>query len=229
MAAEYEDSILKDLRAHLQAAKIPLENVSTLAKQGDDKLVQQFLTENIQIEGSGAEARQSQLYIGCFWGIRDVVRQLLEAGIEPNKQNRGSLWTPLHAAAFQEHGPVVLILLDHGAQPELPDSEGRTPKDFASASDKIWPLFAAMGLERTPRAELIEKKIIRKGSARTVPREPGFGIKMADCSGPRGSSGREDERYMQAAMMGDVLADDEPGARQAARPTGNQPQFSLWK
>ena len=31
------------------------------------QLVQQFLTENIPIEGSGPEAKQSQLYIGEFW------------------------------------------------------------------------------------------------------------------------------------------------------------------
>ena len=38
----------------------------------------------------------------------------------------------------------------------------RTPKDFASASDKIWPHFAALGLSRTPRWELVEKSVIKK-------------------------------------------------------------------
>ena len=39
MAGEnYEDAVLRDLRAHLQTAKIPLENLSTLAKQGDDQV-----------------------------------------------------------------------------------------------------------------------------------------------------------------------------------------------
>ena len=38
----------------------------------------------------------------------------------------------------------------------------RTPKDFASASDKIWPHFAALGLERTHRYELVDKGVIRK-------------------------------------------------------------------
>ena len=46
----------------------------------------------------------------------------------------------------------------------------RTAKDFASASDKIWPLFAAMQLDRTPRTELIEKHIIRRVSANHISR-----------------------------------------------------------
>ena len=26
--------------------------------------------------------------------------------LDPNYRNKGTLWTPLHAATFQEHGPV---------------------------------------------------------------------------------------------------------------------------
>ena len=69
-----------------------------------------------------------------------------------NAQNKETLWTPLHAATFQEHGKVyaskltsigkynlqntvfgtklvslqiVMLLLERNAQPELPDSDGR--------------------------------------------------------------------------------------------------------
>ncbi|XP_025094842.1 oxysterol-binding protein-related protein 1-like [Pomacea canaliculata] len=224
-AAGFDDVILRDLKSHLVTARIPIESLSTLARQGAEELVQKFLTENINIEGSGLQARQSQLYIACFWGIREIAEQLLLTGADPSKQNKGSLWTPLHAATFQEHGPTVMLLLEYGAQPELPDSEGRTPKDFASASDKIWPLFAAMGLERTTRTELIEKRIIRKESAQTSSRTTGYGIKMADYSGQLEKSG-EQESFVQAAMMGDVLADEQDHSRQSR--TINQPRFSLW-
>jgi len=30
------------------------------------------------------------------------------ADIDLNAQNQGTLWTPLHAATFQEHGPVSM-------------------------------------------------------------------------------------------------------------------------
>ena len=37
----------------------------------------------------------------------------------------------------------------------------RTPIDFASASDKIWPHFAAMGMRRTTRSELVQMGVLR--------------------------------------------------------------------
>ena len=42
---QYEDVVLRDLRAHLQTAKIPVENLSTLAKQGDDQVRNCYLLD----------------------------------------------------------------------------------------------------------------------------------------------------------------------------------------
>ena len=46
------------------------------------------------------------LSAAVFWGIVDVIKALLDSGCNVNHQNEGSLWTPLHAATFQEHGKV---------------------------------------------------------------------------------------------------------------------------
>ncbi|RLN97738.1 hypothetical protein BBJ28_00024688 [Nothophytophthora sp. Chile5] len=54
----------------------------------------------------------------------------------------GTGWTALHAAAFQEHGKVVRVLLANEADPRVADTEGRTPVDYASISEAIWPFFA---------------------------------------------------------------------------------------
>lgn len=54
----------------------------------------------------------------------------------------GTGWTALHAAAFQEHGKVVRLLLGHQADPKVADVEGRRPVDYASISEAIWPFFA---------------------------------------------------------------------------------------
>ncbi|XP_048756007.2 ankyrin repeat domain-containing protein 54-like isoform X2 [Ostrea edulis] len=217
-------TVLRDLQSHLRTAQVPFEQLSTLAQQGDDMLVEKFLTENIKIHGSGFEVLQSQLYISCFWGLRDVVQQLLSRGVDANFQNKGTLWTPLHAATFQEHGPVVMVLLENGASPEKPDSEGRTPKDFASASDKIWPHFAALGFERTPRKELIEKSVIKKvqdiqGSHRKR------SIRMASDSRPESAYAYNSDPFIHAAVTGDVLADQDEEKRNSAE----TPQFSMWR
>ncbi|CAG5122491.1 unnamed protein product, partial [Candidula unifasciata] len=203
-----DNTILQNLQAELQRAKSSSQSLSTLARQGNDELVQRFLTDNVQIQSTGPVANKTQLYFASFWGLKDSVKQLLEAGTNPSLQNEGTLWTPLHAATFQEHGPVIMMLLEHGAQPELQDYENRTPADFASVSDKIWPFFAALDIPRTPRKLLVEKGILHPGSGAPLPKDTGSGpdmlavYKSNSCGDSHGNS------YM-AAMSGDVLADDQ--------------------
>ncbi|PFX30451.1 protein phosphatase 1 regulatory subunit 16A-like [Stylophora pistillata] len=151
-----------DLKRHLTGVNTRTPDLSTLAQKGDEKLVEQFMTEDVQIGGGANEKLQSQLYIACFWGFYDVVKGLLDKGADVNAQNKDTLWTPLHAATFQEHGKIVMLLLERNAQPELQDSEGRSAKDFASASDKVWSHFAALNCPRTSKQELIKKGIIKK-------------------------------------------------------------------
>lgn len=55
---------------------------------------------------------------------------------------KGTLWTALHAATFQEHARVVRILFEYGADPLLQDHMERTPIDLASISEFIWPFFS---------------------------------------------------------------------------------------
>lgn len=99
---------------------------------GTMQLVETFLTETVDLEGelSSGNADCTQLYIGIFschihlllytlplsdvtthhaasfWGISDVVMSLLDRGADVNHSNKVTLWTPLHAATFQEHGKV---------------------------------------------------------------------------------------------------------------------------
>ncbi|CAI8023151.1 Ankyrin repeat domain-containing protein 50, partial [Geodia barretti] len=139
-------------------------SVSAIALNGDVKLVEKFLSETVGLEEelSSGDTDAIQLYIASFWGFPDVVGSLLDRGVNVNHANPGTLWTPLHAATFQEHGKVVMVLLERGANPDQKDSKGRTPKDFASASVKIWPHLAALGYSRSPKDDLIAKGIIKK-------------------------------------------------------------------
>ncbi len=103
------------------------------------------------------------LCAAAFWGNDEVVDLLLDASCDPNARNADmSGSTALHAAAAQEHGKIAHLLLQYGANPTLADSEGRTACDLASVSEAIWPLFAARGLQRTPKDELVRKGVIRK-------------------------------------------------------------------
>uniref|UniRef100_A0A2C9LVN5 Uncharacterized protein n=1 Tax=Biomphalaria glabrata TaxID=6526 RepID=A0A2C9LVN5_BIOGL len=101
------DRVLLDLQAELKRVKSVNRTISTLARQGNDKLVQDFLTDDFKIQSSGPLAKVSQLYVASFWGLKDSVQHLLDAGTDPSFQNDQTLWTPLHAATFQEHGPAA--------------------------------------------------------------------------------------------------------------------------
>ena len=92
-----------------------------------------------------------------------MIEILLECDdINVNQTNKHTKWTALHAATFQEHGNVSRVLLKHGANPRAEDCEKRTPKDYATISENVWPLFADLDMKPTSKSELVEKNIIRK-------------------------------------------------------------------
>jgi len=239
-----EDCIDYDLQRQLKGLNTATPEISTLAQKGDEKLVEQFMSEDIQIGGGADEKLQSQLYIACFWGFYDVVKTLLDKGADVNAQNKVTLWTPLHAATFQEHGKIVMLLLERNAQPELPDSEGRSAKDFAAASDKVWSHFAALNLPRTSKQELIEKGIIKKleepsrvGSAG----RPGSGPKarLAAFSRPGSAYVLQSDPFVKrhsnqesldfplgASAGGDVLAETKTRGQGE---DSSKPAFSVWR
>ena len=49
-----------------------------------------------------------------------------------------------------------------GANFRMKDKGGITAIDFASISEAVWPHFGHKGVEKTPKAELLAKNIIRK-------------------------------------------------------------------
>lgn len=44
---------------------------------------------------------------------------------EINGSHKGTKWTPLHCAAFQGHGKVVMTLMEYSPDLTLTDSKGR--------------------------------------------------------------------------------------------------------
>eukprot|EP00794_Sanderia_malayensis_P003507 gene3507-4007_t len=159
-AAENRAKLTNSIQELLQAMDLKKPILSTLAQKGDEKLVEMFMGENVKFGDGASETAQNQLYMASFWGLHDVVRTLLDNRANPNGENPATKWTPLHAAAFLEHGKVIMLLLEKGADPNKEDFAARAPKDFASASDKIWSLFAAHGCKRTTKQELVDKRVL---------------------------------------------------------------------
>ena len=59
-------------------------------------------------------------------GHTEVLERLIAAGANPDLPN-DKLQYPLHFAAFQEHHPIVEVLLRSGANTRVLDRKGRTP------------------------------------------------------------------------------------------------------
>jgi len=163
-------TMMEDFKSQLQNSNVARDSWSYIMKHGSEDLVEKFLTEPDGEKAATDEqtALQSQLYIAAFWGLLDTVKNLLAAGADINYANPGTGWTSLHAATFREQGPVVMHLLQQGASAIAQDSEGRTPADFASASDKIWPHFAFLQCKRTPKQQLVDMGVLRQKSGSTT-------------------------------------------------------------
>ena len=160
----------------------------------------------------------SPLCIAATWGYVEIVQLLLDAGCDPNVRNEDATSsTALHTAACQEHGKIIHMLLQAGADATLQDYEGRTACDYASVSDGLWPLFAARGYKRTPKDVLVVKRIIHKvdptsevadattdrpGSSvqhgtLSFYSRPGSAYVRSDAKGPAGASSSGAERLAQ--------------------------------
>ncbi|PVD29230.1 hypothetical protein C0Q70_11827 [Pomacea canaliculata] len=150
---------------------------------------------------------------------------------ECNQCNRGTLWTPLHCATFQGHGKVIMHLLDYPVDMLAKDSQGRTPVDFASAIDAIWPFFEVAGCRQTSKADLIKMDIIKK----ILPTDP-FPIKtdLLSLTQPGSAyvfntdsllNNRSDTTKAMAAAAGDVLAGDEDVHNVYSKPYSG---MSIW-
>lgn len=119
-----------------------------------------------------------------MWKHADILKVLLDHGANAKAPFEGTKWTPLHAAAMQESEDMCKFLLEHGADPLLEDEHHRRPVDYACvASEAVWKEFEARGCERSSKADLIEKSIIKKVEPE-LPEEPlrGSAVKVDNSS-----------------------------------------------
>ena len=83
---------------------------------------------------------QTALYMASSRGHADVVRALIDCGADLNVQCDDWMddvvdvtWTPLHAAIYDEHRDVALLLLEGGADTESRNSDDETALYMASS------------------------------------------------------------------------------------------------
>jgi len=99
-----------------------------------------------------SSANQTALYMASSRGHADVVRALIDCGADLNVQCDDWMddvvdvtWTPLHAAIYDEHRDVALLLLEGGADTESRNSGDETALYMASSrgcADIVWQLIS---------------------------------------------------------------------------------------
>ena len=107
----------------------PKEELVVMAGLGRTDVVSRLLPK------AEAPAKQKALALAAQHGHTDVVKQLLDAGVDPNRYNPNGFHahsTPLHQAIWANHADVVRLLVERGARLDMRDTvyDG-TPLDWA--------------------------------------------------------------------------------------------------
>jgi hypothetical protein len=83
-------------------------------------------------QAPATESREARLWKACRNGDVAVIKELLDAGMDPNSRFEGGV-TPLTAAAMRGQLPALKLLVERGADPNLRDSTfGLTPMGMAA-------------------------------------------------------------------------------------------------
>jgi len=93
------------------------------AKNCDLETVKSLIKNNISI---GEKSLRYVAEEGCL----EIVRFLVEDGIDVNATNKFK-WTALHSAADQGYLEIIEFLLEKGANPNIKDSNGKSPRRIA--------------------------------------------------------------------------------------------------
>ena len=99
------------------------------ASQGNIAKVERLLDTWVGPSSSGYAMRLTALHGACQGGHADVVELLLERGADPDVRTRPEGSTPLRDS-LTTYGLGIMcfgLLLDHGANASIADSQGKTP------------------------------------------------------------------------------------------------------
>jgi ankyrin repeat protein len=101
--------------------------------------IAQFLLDHGAVGNNMGDHDQTGLYIASSRGYTNVVRSLIDRGANLNarctdyyKEFREVWWTPLHAAIYNDHPDIALLLLESGTNPETQSSKDPTALYMAS-------------------------------------------------------------------------------------------------
>jgi ankyrin repeat protein len=117
------------------------QSLLTMARDDDADAIE-FAVKQLGADVTwGNRLGQTALHVAAIQGSVNAIRKLIELGLDPNIENLMHS-TPLHfaAGAHKNVEAAVMLLLDLGADPFIPDGQGRFPYEIAK-DDKLRELL----------------------------------------------------------------------------------------
>ncbi|HEX2021872.1 MAG TPA: ankyrin repeat domain-containing protein, partial [Candidatus Thermoplasmatota archaeon] len=121
----------------LIAAGAPVD-VHEAAILGDAARVRHLAAADPSLVHARAADGGTPLHYAAHFGHAEVARELLKRGADARAMAGPPFSnTPLHAACAGRQGALVALLLDAGAQPDVPDARGHRPLHVAAAGGDV--------------------------------------------------------------------------------------------
>lgn len=73
----------------------------------------------------------SKLYLACYIGVYEKVVKYLLNKVDPNVQNKKTLYYPIHLVCVYGYTDILKLLLYFGARKDVNDADGKTPTQLA--------------------------------------------------------------------------------------------------
>lgn len=119
--------------ADFLATKINELNIFEACSLGKTDVVLQHLTRDPDLVNAYAEDGFQPLGLACFFGQYETAEALLNAGAEIDSQSKNPLSAaPIQSAAAAGHVKIVMLLLNHKANPNVREQGGYTPLHAAA-------------------------------------------------------------------------------------------------
>ncbi len=131
--------------ASFLAEKAVALNIFEAAATGKTNAIIRILARDPQLVNACSQDGYQPLGLSCFFGHFETTRYLINAGARLNwpSQNRMRA-TPLHSAAAGGHAKLVLLLLEHGADPNALQEGGFTPLHAAAQNGDVESIRALL-------------------------------------------------------------------------------------